>query len=124
MGMITLILVLAAVSGVVCLMIERGEDAGPAIREYAVRVGRATGVALLQMARATWSALFGTDGLLRRRHPVEDLRFHPRPAPVALDSRHSRLLALIELLILAVLTGAAIAAALAGLAWGAARLMI
>jgi hypothetical protein len=124
MGMVTLILVLAAVSSLVCVMIERGGDPGAAIRDFAVRVGRATGVAILRSARASSAVLLKADSHLRHHRPVHDLRFAPRPAVVAVDGWPSRLLALIELLILALLTGAAMAAALAGLAWGAVRLMI
>jgi hypothetical protein len=121
--MVTLILVLAAVSSVVCLMIDRDADTLPFIRTHAARIGRAAMVAALRSARATVAGLLRADDLIRSHRRIEDVPFHQRPAAVAVETPPSRLLALIELLILAALTGAAIAVALAGLAWGAAKLM-
>jgi imidazolonepropionase-like amidohydrolase len=130
MGIVTLILVLAGVSGLVCLAIERDGDVGPPLREQAVRMGRATLAMIVRTARTTSESLLRADELLRSRtdelrrpRRVEDLRSHHVPVAMAADFRPSRLLALIELLILAALTGAAIAAALAGLAWGVSRLL-
>jgi hypothetical protein len=123
MGIVTLILVVAAVSGLVCLAIDRDGDVGPPLREHAVRMGRATLAALVRTARTTSESLLKADELLRRPRRGEYLRSHHLPVAMAADLRPSRLLALIELLLIAALTGAAIAASLAGLAWGFGRLL-
>lgn len=123
MGIVTLILVLAGVSGLVCLAIDRDGEVRPRFREHALRMGRATLIALVRTARTTSESLLKADELLRRPRRGEDLRSHQVPVAMAADFRPSRLLALIELLLIAALTGAAIAAALAGLAWGFGRLL-
>jgi hypothetical protein len=123
MGMVTLILVLVGVSGLVCLAIDRDGDVGPPLREHAVRMGRATLAALFRTARTTSKSLLKADEVLRRPRRSQDLRSHHLPVAMAADFRPSRLLALIELLLITALTGAAIAAAVAGLAWGFGRLL-
>jgi hypothetical protein len=123
MGIVTLLLVLAGVSGLVCLAIDRDGDVGPFLREHAVRMGRAAVAALVRAARATSASLLRADELLRRPRRVEDFRPNPFPLALAADYRPSRLLALVELLLIAALTGAAIAGAIAGLAWGFGRLL-
>jgi hypothetical protein len=123
MGIITLLLVLAGVSGLVCLTIDRDGDVGPFLREHAVQTARATAAALVRAARATSESLLRADELLRRPRRVGELRSNPLPVALAADYRPSRLLALIELLVIAALTGAAIAGAVAVVAWGFGRLM-
>jgi len=121
MGIVMLILVLAAVSALVCLSLDREGDVWPPIRQQAVRMGRALAGALVRSAQAASEGLLRADEHLRHLRRPEAVRAQSRPVAVAVDFRPSRLLAFIELLMLAVLMGAAIAAAVVGLAWAIAK---
>jgi hypothetical protein len=121
MGMVMLILVLAAVSALVCLSFDREGDVWPLIREHAARMGRAVAGALVRSAQAASEGLLRADEHLRHFRRPEPVRVQSRPVAVAVDLRPSRLLAFIELLILAALIGAAVAAAVVGLAWAIAK---
>jgi hypothetical protein len=121
MGMVTLVVLLAAVSALVCLAIDREGDIGPPIRGQAVRMARGLSAALVRSARAASDGLLTADELLRQHRRAAAIRPQSRPGAVAVDSRPSRLIAFIELLMVAALTGAAIAVATVGLAWAVAQ---
>lgn len=134
MGIITLIVLLAGVCWLVCASIVREGRAMTPLRARAAEAGRRAAVsvrrklrsapgAVVRAASATSEALLRADGLIRRPRRPGGFAGEHRPAPVAVEFRPSRFLALIELLLLAVLTGVAIAVAVAGVAWGLGRLL-
>jgi NADH:ubiquinone oxidoreductase subunit 3 (subunit A) len=134
MGILTLIVVLAGVSCLVCASTVREERAMTPLRARASEAGRRAAASVrhklrsasgtvVRAASATSEALLRADDLIRRSRRPSGFAGDHRPAPVAVEFRPSRLLALVELLLLAVLTGAAIAAAVAGVAWGLGRLL-
>lgn len=116
-----MVVLLAAVSALVCLAIDREGDIGPPIRDQAVRMGRGLAAALVWSARAASDGLLRADELLRQHRRAAAIRSQSRPVAVAVDSRPSRLLAFVELMMVAALTGAAIAVAVVGLAWAVAQ---
>lgn len=142
MGVVTLIVVLAAVSWLVCTM-SMGGRPGARLREWGTEEGRRAMVsarrslrsapgAVVRAAGATSAALLRADEILRRPRASHRPGFtgesgwaarSSEPVALAADVRPSRFLALVELLLLTVLTGAALAGAVAGVAWGVGRLL-